>query len=123
VFYRSSDLFSVRRSFLVLALRCFCPGADRRDSLKCPPLSDTGHCPPSYQRGFVTVGGLMSYDHQYRRAAGCLICRPHPARRQTRRPTSSGSDKVRTTVNLKTAKALGLDVPPHLLVAADEVIE
>ena len=112
MFYRSSDLFSVRRSFLVLALRCFCPGADRRDSLKCPPLSDTGHCPPSYQRGFVTVGGLMSYGpdfvDQYRRAAGYvdrILRGDKPADLPVQAPT-----RFETTVTLKTAKALGLDV-------------
>ena len=78
-----------------------------------------------YNRGFVTAGGLISYGpdfvDQYRRAAG--LRRSHPQRREASRPAGAGADQVRTVINLKTAKALGLKVPPSVLARADEVIE
>jgi putative tryptophan/tyrosine transport system substrate-binding protein len=74
---------------------------------------------------FVTAGGLMSYgtdqNDLFRLAASYIdrILRgDKPADLPVQAPT-----RFETTVNLKTAKALGLDVPSHLLVAADEVIE
>jgi putative ABC transport system substrate-binding protein len=74
---------------------------------------------------FVTAGGLMSYGTDqsdlFRLAASYIdrILRgDKPADLPVQAPT-----RFETTVNLKTAKALGLDVPSHLLVAADEVIE
>ena len=74
---------------------------------------------------FVTAGGLMSYgtdqNDLFRLAASYIDRILHgdkPADLPVQAPT-----RFETTVNLKTAKALGLDVPAHLLVAADEVIE
>jgi putative tryptophan/tyrosine transport system substrate-binding protein len=76
-------------------------------------------------RIFVTAGGLMSYEadqiDMFRHAASYvdrILNGAKPADLPVQAPT-----KYETALNLKTAKALGLTVPPTLLVAADEVIE
>jgi putative ABC transport system substrate-binding protein len=74
---------------------------------------------------FVKSGGLMSYSNasidQYRGAASYvdrILKGAKPGDLSVQQPT-----KYRLTINLKTAKALGLTVPPSLLATADEVIE
>jgi putative ABC transport system substrate-binding protein len=78
-----------------------------------------------FARHFVTIGGLISYGvdlvDQYRRAAGYvdrILKGEKPADLPVQAPT-----KYETVLNLKTAKALGLDVPEAVLVRANEVIE
>jgi putative tryptophan/tyrosine transport system substrate-binding protein len=78
-----------------------------------------------YFRSFVVSGGLMSYGidliDQSRQAASYIdrILRgANAAELPVQAPT-----KYETLLNLRTARALGLDVPPSLLVRADEVIE
>jgi putative tryptophan/tyrosine transport system substrate-binding protein len=89
-------------------------------------LAARHHLPAVYTiRPFVTAGGLMSYGVDFTdmfRLAASYVDRILRGDNPTDLPVQAAT-KFETIVNLKTAKALGLTVPPGLLVAADEVIE
>jgi ABC-type uncharacterized transport system substrate-binding protein len=84
------------------------------------------HIPAVYwSRSFTEAGGLISYGpfivDEYRRAASYvdrILKGAKPSELPVQAPV-----KFELVVNRKTAKALGLDVPPSLLAAADEVID
>jgi putative ABC transport system substrate-binding protein len=78
-----------------------------------------------FDRTFVTAGGLISYGvdlvDQCRRAAGYvdrILKGENPADMRVQAPT-----KYELAINLKTAKAMGLTIPPAMLARADTIIE
>jgi putative ABC transport system substrate-binding protein len=104
----STDAFFVSRLHQIVVLAAY---------HKVPTIYD--------RREFVAVGGLISYGTHLRDAyrqigvyAGRIIAGAKPSDLPVMQPT-----KFEFVINLKTAKALGLDVPDRLLALADEVIE
>src|SRR5262249_8693882 len=89
-------------------------------------LAAQARLPATYNlRAFVAAGGLMSYgthfEDLYRRAATYvdkILKGTQPADLPVEQPV-----KFELVINLKTAKTLGLTLPPSILIQADEVIE
>ena len=90
------------------------------------PLPSTDKLPAIYaERHFAAAGGLITYGaswiDQYRLAAG-YVDRILKGEKAADLPVQAAT-KLELVINLKTAKALGLDVPLSLQQRADEVIE
>jgi len=124
-----SEISTAFSSFAAQRLKAVLVNTDpyylgRRDHLA--ELAASHSLPAIYSlREHVAAGGLISYGANLIEAyrllggfAGRILRGGKPAEMPVEQPT-----KYVLTINLKTARALGLDVPPTLLARADEVIE
>jgi putative tryptophan/tyrosine transport system substrate-binding protein len=121
-----ASAFATMAAHKVHALSVGIDGLTQANAATIVRLAGAQKLPTAYPaREFVDAGGLMSYGPSYpdlyRRTAD-VIDKIFKGARPGDLPVEPAA-KLELVVNLKTAKALGLDIPPTLLARADEVIE